>query len=135
LLKNQYEIDKIIGNKVKERRNEISMTQSELGDLLGISFHQISKYESGINRIPCSRIYAIAQALDVSCQYFFDFDKPNKLQESNFILDGVYDYEQIANDMLLSINSFKTTYDLFLKETILNLSKEILATLEKIKER
>jgi transcriptional regulator with XRE-family HTH domain len=120
-----------MGDKVKERRNEISMSQSELGALVGVSFHQISKYESGINRIPCSRLYSIANALNLPCQHFFNFDDQAISTDLNLLHDAVCNHETITKDILLSINLFKHDQDLFLKESIVALTKKILLSLEK----
>jgi len=48
------------------------MNQSSLGRALGLSFQQVQKYETGMNRIAVSRLWAIAKALDVNVSYFFD---------------------------------------------------------------
>ena len=48
------------------------MTQQQLGDAVGIKFQQIQKYETGMNRVSASRLYEIAQALDVPIAFFFD---------------------------------------------------------------
>jgi len=48
------------------------MTQQELGSAVGIKFQQIQKYESGANRISASRLWDIANALDVPVAYFFE---------------------------------------------------------------
>jgi transcriptional regulator with XRE-family HTH domain len=48
------------------------MNQTELGTLLGITYQQVQKYESGANRISASRLQKIAQVLGVSEQFFFE---------------------------------------------------------------
>jgi transcriptional regulator with XRE-family HTH domain len=54
----------------------VGMTQQQLGDIVGIKFQQIQKYETGMNRISASRLWDIAQALDVSISFFFEgFDQ------------------------------------------------------------
>jgi transcriptional regulator with XRE-family HTH domain len=50
----------------------VGMTQQQLGDIVGIKFQQIQKYETGMNRISASRLWDIAQALDVSIGFFFE---------------------------------------------------------------
>ena len=47
------------------------MTQGELAAVLGVRFQQVQKYESGANRISASRVWDIAQALEVPISYFF----------------------------------------------------------------
>lgn len=48
------------------------MTQTQLGDLVGIKFQQIQKYETGANRISASRMWDMAIALDVPIAFFFE---------------------------------------------------------------
>ena len=37
----------------------------ELGERIGVRFQQVQKYETGLNRVSASRLYMIAEALDV----------------------------------------------------------------------
>jgi len=48
------------------------MTQEQLGDLVGIAFQQVQKYERGANRISAGRVYEMASALGVPVSYFFE---------------------------------------------------------------
>lgn len=50
----------------------IGMSQEKLGELLGLTFQQVQKYEKGANRIGASRLFDIAQILGVPVAYFFD---------------------------------------------------------------
>lgn len=65
-------VDIYIGSRVKLRRTLIGMSQQALGDMLGITFQQVQKYEKGMNRIGASRLRLIAGALDVPLGYFFE---------------------------------------------------------------
>jgi transcriptional regulator with XRE-family HTH domain len=55
--------DIAIGERIKSRRNQIDMSQEELGHALKVSFQQIQKYEKGINRISSGRLLQLAEAL------------------------------------------------------------------------
>ena len=48
------------------------MTQQQLAQQVGIKFQQIQKYETGANRISASRLWDIAEALDVPVSFFFE---------------------------------------------------------------
>ncbi len=41
-------IDAQVGNRVRIRRMLIGMSQEKLGDLLGLTFQQVQKYEKGV---------------------------------------------------------------------------------------
>jgi transcriptional regulator with XRE-family HTH domain len=65
-------IDGQVGNRVRLRRMLISMSQERLGELLGLTFQQVQKYEKGVNRIGAGRLYQVAQILGVPISYFYE---------------------------------------------------------------
>ena len=65
-------IDVHVGTRLRMRRQIISMSQEKLGELLGITFQQVQKYEKGTNRISASRLYYAAKILGVPVQAFFE---------------------------------------------------------------
>ncbi len=67
-----HPVDVRVGARVQQRRVLLGMTQTELGDALGLSFQQVQKNERGVNRIGASRLLALARVLDVSIEYFFE---------------------------------------------------------------
>lgn len=66
--------DKNIGLRVRARRIEKKMSQTQLGDELGVTFQQIQKYERGANRIGAGRLTEVAKALDVPLPYLYGMD-------------------------------------------------------------
>ena len=62
----------MIGAKVRMRRGEIGMTQTQLANAIGVTFQQVQKYEQGTNRVGGSRLDGIAKALQVPVSYFFE---------------------------------------------------------------
>ena len=50
----------------------IGMSQEKLGDLLGLTFQQVQKYEKGVNRIGAGRLFEIARILGVPIDFFYD---------------------------------------------------------------
>ncbi len=67
-----HPIDLHVGNRVRQRRRLLGMTQQRLADAVRIRFQQIQKYESGANRISASRLWTLSKALDVPVAYFFE---------------------------------------------------------------
>jgi transcriptional regulator with XRE-family HTH domain len=65
-------VDRHVGNRVRMRRLLVGMSQEKLGELLGITFQQVQKYEKGSNRVSASRLYQISRVLGVPVQYFYD---------------------------------------------------------------
>jgi transcriptional regulator with XRE-family HTH domain len=64
--------DRAIGKRVRAMRIEQRMSQTTLGDEIGVTFQQIQKYENGVNRISVGRLQKIAEALRVPVSIFFD---------------------------------------------------------------
>ena len=50
----------------------IGMSQERLGELLGLTFQQVQKYEKGVNRIGAGRLFDIARILGVPIDYFYE---------------------------------------------------------------
>ena len=65
-------IDAQVGSRVRIRRMLIGMSQERLGDLLGLTFQQVQKYEKGVNRIGAGRLFEIARILGVPIDFFYD---------------------------------------------------------------
>lgn len=61
-----------VGRRVREARVAKGMSQTDLGEKLGVSFQQVQKYEKGTNRIGASRLLQTALAVEVPVDYFFD---------------------------------------------------------------
>jgi transcriptional regulator with XRE-family HTH domain len=65
-------IDKHVGSRVRMRRMMLGMSQTKLGDALGITFQQLQKNEKGTNRIGASRLQQISHTLQVPVSFFFE---------------------------------------------------------------
>ncbi len=65
-------VDVHVGTRVRLRRTLLGMTQTGLGDAIGLTFQQVQKYERGVNRIGSSRLYDLARVLEVPINFFFD---------------------------------------------------------------
>ncbi len=68
----KHPVDIHVGKRVRHRRWMMGVTQQQLGEGVGIKFQQIQKYETGMNRISASRLWDIAEALDVPVSFFFE---------------------------------------------------------------
>lgn len=68
----KHPVDVHVGKRIRHRRWMVGMTQQQLADKVGIKFQQIQKYETGMNRVSASRLWDIAEALDVTIAFFFE---------------------------------------------------------------
>ena len=80
-------IDVHVGARLRVRRKLSGMSQTALGEAIGLTFQQVQKYENGTNRISASRLFALSGVLDVTVEYFFD-DMPAAVAASSPALGG-----------------------------------------------
>lgn len=67
-----HPVDIHVGKRMRQRRTLLGMSQTKLGDAVGITFQQVQKNERGFNRMGSSRLFQFAKLLDVPVSYFFD---------------------------------------------------------------
>jgi transcriptional regulator with XRE-family HTH domain len=60
-----------IGRRIRALRSRQGMSQAELGNLIGVRFHQIQKYERGENRVPAGRLRRLAEVLKAPITSFY----------------------------------------------------------------
>jgi transcriptional regulator with XRE-family HTH domain len=65
-------IDNHVGQRLRQRRQELGHSQTAVADRLEVTFQQVQKYERGMNRISASRLYDLCGILHVSVEYFFE---------------------------------------------------------------
>jgi transcriptional regulator with XRE-family HTH domain len=65
-------IDRYVGTRIRGRRMGMRLSQTKLGQAIGVTFQQIQKYESGTNRVGASNLYKIAKTLGVDVSFFYD---------------------------------------------------------------
>lgn len=97
-------VDVHVGKRIRQRRWLVGMTQQRLAECVGIKFQQIQKYETGANRVSASRLWDIADALEVDVAFFFEGLKDEETtaepQRSNIPNDMMGDKE--AMDLVRS---------------------------------
>jgi transcriptional regulator with XRE-family HTH domain len=59
------------------------LSQSELGNAVGVTFQQVQKYENGANRVSASRLQQIANVLKVRPDFFFDGASTKAVSDSS----------------------------------------------------
>ena len=79
-----HPVDAYVGQRVRMRRVMCGLSQTALADQIGLTFQQLQKYESGVNRISASKLWLIAQKLDSPVQWFFTDAVSGKSQTTEF---------------------------------------------------
>ena len=62
---------KKIGENLRFLRIQRSLTQQKVADVLGVSFQQVQKYESGQNKLPLEKLCALKAFYEVRFEDFF----------------------------------------------------------------
>jgi len=69
--------DRHVGNRIRERRVMLGLSQQQLAQMIGVTYQQAHKYERGLNRISAGRLFEIAQVLGVPISWFFEGLEPS----------------------------------------------------------
>ena len=74
----EHGFDIQVGERLRALRRAARLSQTVLGNRIGVTFQQVQKYENGSNRISASRLWLIARCLGVPVSALFsDFDHMN----------------------------------------------------------
>jgi transcriptional regulator with XRE-family HTH domain len=65
-------IDVHIGKRIREHRIGRGLSQQQLAAALGISYQQVHKYETGVNRVSVGRLSTIAEALKIPVSWLLE---------------------------------------------------------------
>jgi DNA-binding XRE family transcriptional regulator len=70
-IEDSVEAHQQLGVQLRAAREQCGVTQTEIGRLLGVTYQQIQKYETGRNRITAIDLYRLATALQIDLTWFF----------------------------------------------------------------
>lgn len=114
------DVDGFVGRRVRMRRAQVSMSQTRLAKLLGVTFQQVQKYELGKNRIGAGRLYEIAGILGVPISYFYE-----GLYENERSVADVSTWQQLPHHARRDAIAFETAVrrikDSVLRQHVLDL--------------
>lgn len=65
-------IERHVGTQIKMLRIAQKMSQKDLAQKMGITYQQVQKFESGLNRIAIGRLWQICKIFEISPNYLFD---------------------------------------------------------------
>ncbi len=110
-------VDAYVGARIRERRTAMGLTQENLASVLELSYQQVQKYESGMNRVSAGRLYEIARKLDTDVSYFYeDLDAEQDVPplehggKDRAVIELVQNYAEITDpDLRAAINGLVKT--------------------------
>ena len=98
-----------VGEKIKTLRKQLGLTQTELGEKLGVQKNAVSKWETGrVDDIPGSKIRSMAALFGVSPSYLID-DEEETVRFDDFtyaMYNEAKDLPEEKKQMLLEMARF-----------------------------
>ena len=67
-----------VGIRIKERREQLSLTQTELAEMIGVTKGAIGNYESGVSKPRESILVQLCEALKVDPNYLYQDSFPKQ---------------------------------------------------------
>src|ERR1051326_4676085 len=92
----------LVGQNIRICRMQRKLSQTDVGDQIGVTFQQIQKYENGTNRVGASRLVQIAEMLGVSLTTLFDGNPSSPLGIAGVL---AADADRGINDLALRVAS------------------------------
>jgi transcriptional regulator with XRE-family HTH domain len=103
----------------------LDMSQSELGEKLGVTFQQVQKYERGTNRIGASRLFNVARVMDVPVAYFFEgLDEEGTSELKNDDSATLYDFIASPDGLALA-SAFAGIQDQTVRRRVIDLLRSL----------
>lgn len=111
-----------VGSRLKLRRLELNLTQSDIAEQVGVTYQQIQKYESGRDQIGAERMFTLAKAMNVEVEYFFSGFKSAKSQQS----DPPFELDRATRSIIRDLNKLPIKT----KHSLADLLREMVSALE-----
>ena len=96
-------IDETIGSRLKTLRVSKGITQTELGNLLGMTFQQVQKYENGTNALRPRLILTACAVLDATPEDLLGWEKNQSPKELGWYEKAVVAHGDNAVTLVRSI--------------------------------
>jgi transcriptional regulator with XRE-family HTH domain len=116
--------DTEIAKRVRALRLERGLSQTELGEVLGVTFQQVQKYERGTNRISAGRLYRIAEVLDVPVSFFYEGFDGRGSERGLHSTDIEFGFLQTSGAMRL-IRAYSRITDSGIRQKLLLLTEQL----------
>lgn len=129
-----HPVDVFVGNKVKNRRLMLGLSQDDLAKSCGITFQQVQKYERGTNRISISRLAEISSALKTQLEYFTEGCSrllPGGKQAAKGFSDtkqASFEPEAMSRDVAELVRAYQSISEAKLKKQLLEMAKVMAKT-------
>ena len=124
-----HPVDVHVGNRLRQRRVGVGMTQERLARVIGITFQQVQKYERGTNRVVASRLFELARALGVTVDYFFEGLPDGSLHQARALAsrpeDGDLPGLMAERETLILVRAYHRIDDQDVRRRLIDLVKSL----------
>lgn len=123
--------DKVIGARLRARRNLLKFSQTDLGRAVGLTFQQIQKYEHGTNKISAGRLIDFSEVLKTPINFFFaglstiDEKTPRALAVSDITQESLEEDPLVNKETTALVRAYYAIKDEKKRKTVLNLIKSM----------
>ena len=83
-----------LGRRIRARRLECGLSQTQLGKRLGVSFQQVQKYEQGANAVSSGRLEQISDLFEVPITFFYDSNGVKRTGQAGITETALFDLLQ-----------------------------------------
>ncbi len=118
-------IDSFIGEKLRNTRILLGITQSQLSQKIGITFQQLQKYENGSNRISAATIFALSNIFHIDVADFFPLYKIKKSSSANEIKKPIINNYNTNKEIVSLLSTYNKIKNEKTKKRILSLVQQI----------
>lgn len=121
--------NKQIGRRIKNIREDLGISQTKLGDLIGVSYQQIQKYENGTSSLSVEKLSKIATVLRIPVSFFFeDYKKEGygrAKEESKKYLPDFLGAGKLNSDEKMLLKGYRSIKSKQLKKGLLLILKDL----------
>lgn len=116
-------IDIEVGRRIRTQRLASRISQTALGQKVGVTFQQVQKYEKGVNRVGAGRLQQIADVLGVPVDFFFDKSRDGRSPTTE-AAETSFDFLQTAGAVRL-VRAYSEIQDPELRRSLVTLAESI----------
>lgn len=118
-----------IGLRIKKVREALGISQMKLAEAVGVSFQQIQKYESGMNKVSVEKLKKLSHALNAPLTYFIGIEHGIKREKGGLEEEGrIYGevgFEELSAEEIHLLLRFRSVKNEAVKEGVNLLLKGI----------
>ena len=112
-------IDKRVGKRIKQRREQLGLTQEQFAEKLGVATNYISTIERGASFPRYEKLVAIINALETSADAIFCDVVTHSLEDKSYmLLDKMRDLPPEEQNRILETLDFLVQQSIKMRKTV-----------------